>query len=175
MHNLIVIRDPQPWTEELRRTISQCERSWAANLHASEEWLTLQAEKAVFVSAFIIRKLMDSNKFEPHVKQLSVTAGLVSIRQPAAELPSYLTWQEVDEYYDFERISELALRLRDLVNRLIHSYAFLVVGAYDSSVDDPFGFYFNSDHTRIDELLYLEWATYKEVVRRAEDGVIRAR
>jgi hypothetical protein len=56
---------------------------------------------------------------------------------------------------------------------LIHSYVFLVVGAYDSGVDGPFGFYLNSDKRRERELRYLDWESYKQIVRavaRADDG-----
>jgi hypothetical protein len=126
----------------------------------------------VFISAFIIRKLMDSRRIEEHVCHSSVDVEVVQVQSPTMEFPSYLTWKELGGYYNFDSSTSRRLSLRQLSNQLIHSYAFLVVGAYDSGVDNPFGFYFNSDKTRMNELLYLDWQGYKEIIRRVERGTI---
>lgn len=165
-----MIRDPGPWTKELRRAISRCERSWLKYPQASEEWLALEAEKAVFLSAFIIRKLMDSSRLLPAVKNQTVPVSIVGAQRSLAELPRYLSWHDAHEYYDFDTDSDRDLPLRDLVNRLIHSYAFLVVGAYDGGATDPAGFYFNSDENRRRELLYINWDAYKIAARLVEHG-----
>jgi hypothetical protein len=169
-----VIQDSQPWTEELSHAITSCEQSWIENPQASVEWLTLQAEKAVFITAFIIRKLMDSKRIEEHVCNSSIDVGVTQVQSATMEFPSYLTWQELDRYYDFDASANRRLSLRQLTNQLIHSYAFLVVGAYDNGVNDPYGFYFNSDNTRKNELLYLDWQGYKNIIRSVKRGTIDA-
>jgi hypothetical protein len=138
---------------------------------ASEEWLALQAEKAVFLSAFIIRKLMDSNRLAPALAELPVPVDVVDRQRPGAVLPIYLSWRDADEYYDFDTNLHRKLPLRSLVNRLIHSYAFLVVGAYDGDATDPSAFFFNSDKTS-GELFHVQWEEYKLAVQLVRRGTI---
>ena len=140
------------------------------NPQASEDWLALQAERAVFVSAFVVRKLMEGHKLVPAVENSTVSVGIVAAQRTLAELPNYLSWHDADEYYDFDTFSDGDLPLRHLVNGLIHSYAFLVVGAYDGGATDPAGFFFNSDKNRLNELLYVTWEDYKVAIGRVEQG-----
>src|SRR5690242_15565248 len=110
-----VIQDARPWKEELVDEIERCELSWTEHPDRSIEWLTLQAERAVFLSAFIIRKLMDSGKLAPEVESLNVRVGV----SPATVMPSveYLSWDALDQHYDFDMsVPDKDLSLRRLVS-----------------------------------------------------------
>jgi hypothetical protein len=167
-----VIQDPLPWTEELADAISRCEQAWREHPGASTDWLTLQAEKAVFLTAFVARKLMDSGRVPAGICGRSVEVGLVEPHSAVGVHIGYVSWRELDSIYDFDTGATRRLSMRQLFDQLIHSYVFLVVGAYDSSVDDPYGLYFNSDRSRDHELLYLGWETYKQLIGAVEQATI---
>jgi hypothetical protein len=67
-----------PWKQELFRTVHRCEREFAAlgRLRRPSAWDEAvrgqRAEKAVFLSAFIIRKLMDSDRLSVQVADSEV-------------------------------------------------------------------------------------------------------
>lgn len=161
-----------PWTEELADAISRCEQAWQEHPEASIDWLTLQAEKAVFLTAFIARKLMDSGRVPAGVCGRSVEVGVVEPHPAVSERSGYISWRELDSIYNFDSGATRRLSLRQLFDQMIHSHVFLVVGAYDSGVDDPYGLYFNSDKRHEHELLYLDWETYKQLIGAVERGAV---
>ena len=163
-----MIQNSLPWAEELSDAIARCEQAWFDHPDASIDWLTLQAEKAVFLTAFIARKLMDSGRVTTEVGGRSIDVGVIEPHPAVMDRLGYVSWQELDRLYDFETGATRRLSFRRLLDQLIHSHVFLVVGAYDSGLDDPYGLYFNSDKNRERELLYLDWETYKQHIRLVE-------
>ncbi len=83
----------------------------------------MQIERAVFMSAFIVRKLMDSGKLSFQVETCTIEA---TTHQPRDErIPDSITWEKIDRYYDLDSKQTTEVRFRDLLNWIIHTYVFV--------------------------------------------------
>jgi hypothetical protein len=143
-----------PWKQELFRTIERCEREFAAlgRLPRPSAWDAAmrgqRAEKAVFLSAFIIRKLMDSGRLSIQVEDSAVPVLRSSVRADQGA-PDLMNWEQLDRFYDIDNGLKAAVRLRHLTNWIVHSFVFLPEVESDHAGSDRLSaFWCNSDRTR---------------------------
>ncbi len=172
-----MIWESGPWKVELVRMVERSERLYERLWHVpTNEWTSacrdMQIERAVFMSAFIVRKLMDSGKLSFQVETCTIEA---TTHQPRDErIPDSITWEKIDRYYDLDSKQTTEVRFRDLLNWIIHTYVFVEhVESDHAGGVRTIGFYCNSDRTRGRELLYVFWNAYKRALWRvANDDVV---
>lgn len=118
-------------------------------------------EKAIFYSAFIIRKLIDcGGKLSDEAENYSIKAYAINPLKPVDLLHR---WPEEDSH-DWENEKELTVAGKNVCNWLIHSYIFFLVYNENGIVDS---FSVTSDYDR-NKVLYRiplnEWIKYMEYV-----------
>lgn len=118
-------------------------------------------EKAIFYSAFIIRKLIDcGGKLSDEAENYSIKAYAINPLKPVDLLHR---WPEEDSH-DWENEKELTVAGKNVCNWLIHSYIFFLVHNENGIVDS---FSVTSDYDR-NKILYRiplnEWIAYMEYV-----------
>jgi hypothetical protein len=133
----------------------------------------MQMEKAVFLSAFIIRKLIDSDRLSKQVEKSGTPVEIHLLRDPDAA-PDSMNWEKIDDFYDLDHAEMRSVPLRELVNWLIHSFTLRIDARSDHAGGlIPTGFWCNSDRTRRRELVRIDWTDYKELLRRViHDDVV---
>jgi hypothetical protein len=168
-----------PWKLELYRLVLRCERQFnqLSRVPRKDWWedavQTMQMEKAVFLSAFIVRKLVDSNRLSMQVENCQTQVESFSPRNPSV-VPDSMNWEKIDRFYDLDHPQSASVALRELVNWLIHSFTFLIDVRSDHAGGlVPTGFWCNSDRTRRRELVRVGWKDYKELLGRVvHDDVV---
>jgi hypothetical protein len=134
---------------------------------AEDDWTRrcrdMQMERAVFLTAFIVRKLMESGKLSLQVETRTIEVMSYPIRD--RRLPDSMNWERIERLYDLTKEQAKRVRLRDLLNWIIHTYVWVERAETDHAGGAYFtGFYCNSDRTRGLELLYVPWSAYKRAL-----------
>jgi hypothetical protein len=120
-----------PWKLELYRLVLGCERKYnkLSRLRNGGWWEDavqgMQMEKAVFLSAFIVRKLIDSNRLSMQVEEPQTQVQIHALLDPDVA-PDSMNWEKIERFYDLDDAHVRSVPLRDLVNWLIHSFTFLI-------------------------------------------------
>jgi hypothetical protein len=174
-----VIWESAPWKVDLIRTVDMCESQFSrmSRVKHLSSWAAVvrdqQVEKAVFLSAFIVRKLMDSHRLSAEVED-----GEVHVKMfppgTAERVPDSLNYDRLTDFYDMEKGRRASVPLRQLVNWIIHSYVFVHEVRSDLAGGSlVVGFYFNSDLSRDRQLVRIDWVEYRRVLRDvAKDEVV---
>ena len=159
---------------DLWRIVDRCERQFhsMSQVHNLPDWQysvrDQRLEKAVSLSAFIVRKLMDSYRLSTQVEDGSIEITRYPICQ-SGRAPDSMKWDRIDKFYELDSGVAGAAPLRYLVNWIIHSFVFLAELRSDLAGGQVIdGFYVNSDRTRRQDLVRVSWSNY----RRALDGVV---
>ncbi len=163
-----MVYESYPWKQDLLRrkrlflkynTVEQFERN--------EEATYTVLEKAVFYSAFIIRKLIDCHG------KLSDDADQYVIRTkefiPLKEVNAINRWPDEDTH-DWEHYQQRTVKGKDICNWLIHSYMFFFDFNEEGTIE---GFFVTSDYDRNKSLFYVDigdWLEYLTFV--ANDYVV---
>jgi hypothetical protein len=181
---LVMMWESGPWKLELYRLVLRCERQFnqLSRVPHKDWWedavQTMQMEKAVFLSAFIVRKLIDSNRLSMQVEESQTQVQIHPLLDPDVA-PDSMNWEKIERFYDLDHAQVRSVPLRQLVNWLIHSFTFLIDVRSDHAGGlVPTGFWCNSDRTRRSrktpgggilpgELVRVGWTDYKELLRRA--------
>ena len=166
----MVIWDSGPWKQELVRTVDRCEREYQqlSRQRALPDWEQRvhhqRAEKAVFLSAFIIRKLMDSLRLSVEVEDGVIEVLRYPLRN-MGDAPHSTNWDRIHEFYDLDSPRRNDVPVRHLINWIIHSFVFLLEVRSDLAGGQVFeAFYVNSDRTRKSDLLRIHWAEYRGLI-----------
>lgn len=156
-----MIYESYPWKQDLMRRKRLIKKYNRAELLADDDRAYTVIEKAVFYSAFIIRKLIDcKGKTSDEVDEYLF--HLKGVR-PLKEIDLMHRWPEKDTH-DWEHETTYTKFGTDICNWLIHSYIFFF--AYDENgVIDSF--YVSSDYDRNKMLYRIElkdWLAYMDFV-----------
>ena len=110
-----------PWKNELKRIKKYLESN---NLYdkkgIANDTKIFHFEKNIFISAFIIRKLIESDKMSDYIDNLSIK---VKIYKPNKHIDKLHCNIDEDEY-DWNKIEKKDISIKDIANYLIHSYVF---------------------------------------------------
>lgn len=163
-----MIFESYPWKQDLLRrkrmfikynTVEQLENRNAAAYTA--------LEKAIFYSAFIIRKLIDcKSKLSDDADNYAIA---VKKHKPLREINRNRNWPDIQNH-DFEHSESETVKGRDICNWLIHSYVFFFGYNEEGTVE---GFFVASDRERNNFLCYVEikdWLAYIDFI--ANDSVV---
>lgn len=128
-------------------------------------------ERFVFVSAYLIRKLIESKKISDELEKETLWCGYFKVVKPE-DVEDYFKKVNIGENYNLETREEVEFKIRDLANTLIHSYIFAVSindeGLAEEDLLDNvnhFEIFFNSDYSK-DKLYSLKLPTYLYVCRK---------
>lgn len=148
-----MIWESWPWKKDLeRRSVALSKRT---NQRRWPEASLANVEQDVFLSAYIIRKLLDAKKLSDEVESIALHARR-SIR--TGQAPDIMNWHRLDEFYDLVHAAAVDICLRGFCDQIIHSFVFVVV----ASAPGLEGFYVASDRERSSGLFYFD---IKEVIR----------
>lgn len=131
------------WKDDLRTYLADLEEN-SKHMAVDIDYREYKLEKALLLSAFTIRLLMDANKLSDNIDGYSVKIVTYPARKSAQKGISPLNKRFIDErYFDFSKPRDTSTGLRRIVNQLIHS-AVVVSFDYDEK-ERAIGFYVVSD------------------------------
>jgi hypothetical protein len=164
--------DSWPYKEDLKRSLTRTNGRIADFEPARTEAACLAFEKFVFWSAFVVRKLADSNKLSDEIEESRWSVER-SPKRDSRPFVDFLNRHRLEDNYDLANTSAARLETRRLCGILLHSLVFLpVVGDDERSI---VGFFFNSDKTK-DNVYLMLWEEYSRLVRDvSRDDVVAAR
>lgn len=164
-----MIYESNPWKQDLQRrkrlilkyNVSEC-------FDQNYDGTYTIIEKAIFYSAFIIRKLIDRNsKLSDEADSYFLTVFAIA---PLKQVDRMHRWPEEDSH-DWDNEKEITLLGKSLCSSLIHSFLFFI-RFNDSSVIDSFCV--SSDYDK-NKVLYrvplTEWIKYISFI--VSDDIIR--
>ena len=102
-----------------------------------------------FESAFIIRKLIDSNKLSNYCDSRAIGVNRYLIQD--SKNVTIFNRDRVEKLYDFSKYNREDKKVRDICNSLIHSFCFTVL--WDENFRESFKFLVSSDHDK-DKYIY---------------------
>lgn len=122
-----------PWKQDLRRRKNLIIKyNTAEHFEKNDDTTYTVIEKAIFYSAFIIRKLIDcGGKLSDESENYSLKVCSV---QPLKPVDRLHRWPEEDSH-DWENEKEVVVTGKNVCNWLIHSYMFFVVFNEDGIID----------------------------------------
>ena len=162
-----MIWESGPWKDDLYYYIEQIENFNSAQYFDDDNAYTI-VEKAIFYSAFIIRKLSDcKGKLSDEAEKYSLKIYPV---KPLKQVDFWHRWIS-DDSHDWENEKKITVAGRNICNWLIHSYIFSVVYNEDNVIDN---FFVCSDRYRNKNLYRIpmcEWVKYMKYI--ASDDIVR--
>ena len=162
------------WKDDLRSYATEL-RDISTCTTLEDEYRDYRLEKALLLSAFTVRLLLDANKLSDGIGSLNLKVDLYPAKKEAQKDISPLNKRFIDErYFDLTKSTSSSISLRQLTNQLIHS-AVVVMFSYDES-DCVLGFFVVSDKDYEKHLCYCglkEWISVVDAV--AADDVVSAR
>lgn len=127
------------WKDDLRSYATEL-RDFSTCTTLEDEYRDYRLEKALLLSAFTVRLLVDANKLSDGIGSLNLKVDLYPAKKEAQKDISPLNKRFIDErYFDLTKSTSSSISLRQLTNQLIHS-AVVVMFSYDES-DCVLGFF----------------------------------
>lgn len=157
-----MIFESYPWKQDLcRRRNLIVKYNTAEHFEKDDEATYTVIEKAIFYSAFIIRKLIDcGGKLSDEAENYSLRVFSI---QPLKPVDLLHRWPEEDSH-DWKNEKEVTVAGKNVCNWLIHSYMFFVVHNEDGVIDS---FSVTSDYDR-NKVLYRiplnAWIAYVDYI-----------
>lgn len=162
-----MIFESWPWKRELKRRSASLDRR-----RSQKRWMEssfFAVEQDLFVSAFAIRKLLESKKISDEVESLSLVA---TIFKSTGRVVDFMSRHKIDKLYDLEHPVTADISVREFCDQLIHSFVFETELSDDGGLS---GIYFSSDNLKRTELIYVRLIEIIDVIERvAEDDVVSA-
>lgn len=163
-----MVYESYPWKQDLlRRKRLFLKYNTVEQFEKNEDATYTALEKAVFYSAFIIRKLIDCRgKLSDDADKCALP---VEKYAPKKEVNELHRWPDEDTH-DWDHPNRVTALGKNVCNWLIHSYTFFFNFNEEGTVE---GFYVTSDYDRNKSLYYVsigEWLEYMTFI--ANDYVV---
>lgn len=159
------------WKDDLRSYAKELS-DFSTCTTLEDEYRDYRLEKALLLSAFTVRLLLDANKLSDRIGSLNLKVDFYPAKIEAQKNISPLDKRFIDErYFDLASPTSSSISLRQLTNQLIHS-AVVVAFSYENA-NRMLGFFVVSDNDYENRLCYCsikEWISMVEAV--ADDDVI---
>lgn len=147
------------WKNELKRELSAVVRC-VKKRDIKSESLGIKIERFYFLSAFIIRKLMEADKLSNEVSFQKIQLNFHKYINTKGFVDKFNN-HHIDKFYDLENKTQVSKDLRWLCGKLIHSFCFSQVF---NEANQFAGVFFNSDENKKEGLWYLGFGEYKRIV-----------
>ena len=115
-----MIRESYPWKRDLLRDANIIER-WASK-KTDSEYRVMLLEKKVFLSAFVIRKLIEDYKISDKIAECSILCRVYPARGTEVDI---LSWHDIDKHYDLSSEQRADINIKSFANQIIHNLVFL--------------------------------------------------
>lgn len=153
-----MIWESQPWKDGLLADADTVE-----SLHLNDEASGVAFEKAIFLTGFAVRKLLEAKKLTDRVSDVDVKCTKYPLLD-AARVPDLMNWHRLDEFYDFTKPRKATVKLAFFSNQLIHSFIFST--AVNSEEDTrAAGFFVATDFDRAKFLYHYDISDTAKVMR----------
>ena len=165
----IMIYVSLPWKNELKRIKKYLESNSLYDKNGNTNEIKIfHFEKNLFISAFIIRKLIESDKMSDYIDNLSIKVKAYKPKKHIDKLHCYIDEDE----YNWKNVEKKVISIKDISNYLIHSYVF------NFSINDENykceSFFVSSDYDRnkyLYEIQMKDW--YKVLDKVSSDSITR--
>lgn len=125
-------------------------------------------ERDIFLSAYVVRKLLEAGKISDEVETTSLRAVEYSLRKGCTV--DIMNWHKLDELYDLSSGTETVVNIREYCNQIIHSFVFSLSFSESGGLE---GFFVASDREKDRRLLYLNIRTVAEALQCVtEDDIV---
>ena len=159
---MTMIYESYPWKKDLQRQ-KKFLMKYKKPLHfvKNHDVGYMHLEKAIFFSAFIIRKLIDcGGKLSEEAEKYTLSIYGIEPLKPVDQLSR---WPE-DGSHDWDNEKKISISGKVICNSLIHSFLFFITHDENEFIDD---FYVSSDFDR-NKVLYRvpldEWLKYIDYI-----------
>lgn len=183
-----MIVESYPYKKELQGIHHEIQKKIALKRFRKETFWAI--EKSLSVSAYVIRKMLEAHKLSDEVRTLKIPAAIGRLK-PAVFIDT-LNNHRIFEKYNLIKTIKSQVSVKDLTNRLIHSFIFAFW--FNDRGNKVVGFLLNSDKT-IDQLYmilienyllllenvftddveYSEWQKKKKVLENGKLDLMRPR
>lgn len=162
-----MIFESAPWKAELDRHLRHF-KTWARKCETERGGFYI--ERGVFLSAFIVRKLMENRKVTDEVRSRPVSCtSFFAFEKLSDSVARFWGVSDPTRHYDFSKPATLTLGAYDLMSEIMHSYIFIPV-ADEGGI--WIAFLVNSYRNRDDRLLQIERTDFENVLAEViRDGV----
>ena len=159
-----MIFESYPWKQDLlRRKRLFIKYNTVERFEKNNDTTYTVLEKAVFYSAFIIRKLIDCHtKLSDEADSYTLP---IAKHLPKKQVTLWERWADEDTH-DWENYNQETALGKNVCNWLIHSFVFAFCFNDDGIVD---GFFVSSDYDRNKALYYIaikDWLNYIDFIAR---------
>jgi hypothetical protein len=107
-----------PWKMELKRHLLVSQK-WSEK--AKTERARFYLKRAVFLSAFILRKMMENRKLTDAVRDRSIRCEAFRSFRPVSDSISRFSGTDTDDY-DMTKPETITISAFDLMSEIMHSY-----------------------------------------------------
>ncbi|MDX1996823.1 MAG: hypothetical protein SF066_03810 [Thermoanaerobaculia bacterium] len=168
-----MIDDSVPWKELLHRKARAIAKRRQQRRWSSTSFALL--EQDVMLAGYAVRKLLEAHKISDELANTAIAATAFPFKGTrrhfvkTGDLPDYMNWHRIDEFYDLEEPIRVQVALVDFCNQLVHSWIFLFARAEDGGMD---GYFVASDRTRAQRVLYFDLAQTASVLHAVASDYI---
>jgi hypothetical protein len=155
-----------PWKMETKRHLLLF-RKWSKKPQSDRARFYI--ERAVFLSAFILRKMMENRKVTDTVRDRSIRCKAFRPFSPLSNRISRFSGSDTDDY-DMTKPETVTISAFDLMSEIMHSYVFIPVTDDRHRVT---GFLVNSYHKRDDRLLLIGKQNFEGILEDAIQDDVR--
>ncbi len=149
-----------PWKKEIDRLLKSLMKwSFKPTSERSEFYI----QRAVFLTAFILRKLMENRKVTDAVRDQSMRCKAYSpFRSVSDRVSTFSGLADVADNYDLTKPEDVTLSCFDLMSEIMHSYVFRIV--IDEETNSMVSFLVNSYNSRDNRLLEIDLQRFERVL-----------
>ena len=149
-----------PWKMELSRHLRHF-NTWAKKSHSQRGGFYI--ERGVFLSAFIVRKLMENRKVTDVVRDRAIHCKAYRPFRPLSDrVLKFFGVLDPSKEYDLAKPEKLAISTYDLMSEIMHSYVFIPI--VDEEAGAWVSFLVNSYNKRDDRLLEIARTDFERIL-----------
>jgi hypothetical protein len=162
-----MIFESYPWKQEIKR-LQKSLRTWAVRPCSDKAEFYIQ--RAIFVSAFAIRKLMENRKLTDAVRDKSMGCHTFRPFRPISDrVSTFFGLADVTDDYDMTKPEQITLSCFDLMSEIMHSYVFKIALNENAIM---VGFLVNSYNKRDARLIEIELSAFDSVLSDVIDDQV---
>jgi len=159
-----MISESSYWKDELYKNYQILARF--IYLKRRDERSFIKAEKAIMMSAYIIRKLNEASKIPPEFLKNSIY--LTEYTAINTQIDKYNS-HHIDRNYNLSESKKHNDKIEFFIDQIIHSFIFYFI--IDENNND-FAILFNSDRTKRNSLFEISFEKIFEIILRISEGNI---
>jgi hypothetical protein len=155
-----MIFESYPWKQELKR-LQKSLRTWAVRPNSGRAEFYIQ--RAIFFSAFAVRKLMENRKVTDVVRDKSIRCNAFRPFRPISDrVSTFFGLADITIDYEMTKPEQMTLNCFDLMSEIMHSYVFKI--GLDEK-DAMICFLVNSYNKRDARLIEIDLTAFESIVR----------